>query len=109
MTTCLLSSSRRLILIFFVQNARLRQFPLQRFAVFEAAAQEFRPGRHGDVRVDALQVKGQPLPDEVLSQLRLHNLAQDLAKNQSLSRTLGQLQSIEVADGAVTIKAAGSE
>jgi hypothetical protein len=62
-----------------------------------------------DVRVDSLEVKGQPLPDEVLSQLRLHNLAQDLEKNRSLSETLGQLQSIEVADGEVTIKAAGSE
>jgi hypothetical protein len=62
-----------------------------------------------DVRVDSLEVKGQALPDEVLSQLRLHNLAQDLEKNQALSETLGQLSSIEVADGEVTIKAAGSE
>jgi hypothetical protein len=62
-----------------------------------------------DVRVDSLEVKGQPLPDEVLSQLRLHNLAQDLEKNEQLSETLGQLRSIEVADGEVTIKAAGSE
>jgi hypothetical protein len=62
-----------------------------------------------DVRVDSLEVKGQPLPDEVLSQLRLHNLAQDLDKNEDLSKTLGQLRSIEVADGEVTIKAAGSE
>ena len=62
-----------------------------------------------DVREDSLEVKGQPLPDEVLSQLRLHNLAQDLEKNEDLSRTLAQLKSIEVADGEVTIKAAGSE
>jgi hypothetical protein len=62
-----------------------------------------------DVRVDSLEVKGQALPEEMLSQLRLHNLAQDLEKNQDLSRTLGQLQSIEVTDGEVTIKAAGSE
>ncbi len=62
-----------------------------------------------DVRVDSLEVKGEPLPDEVLSQLRLHNLAQDLEKNKQLSETLGQLRSIEVADGEVTIKAAGSE
>jgi hypothetical protein len=62
-----------------------------------------------DVRVDSLEVKGEPLPEEVLSQLRLHNLAQDLEKNEQLSETLGQLRSIEVADGEVTIKAAGSE
>ncbi len=62
-----------------------------------------------DVHVDSLEVKGQPLPSEVLSQLRLHNLAQDLEKNRDLSETLGQLKSIEVADGEVTIKAAGSE
>lgn len=62
-----------------------------------------------DVRVDSLEVNGQPLPDEVMSQLRLHNLAQDLEKNKQLSETLGQLRSIEVADGEVTIKAAGSE
>jgi hypothetical protein len=62
-----------------------------------------------DVRVDALEVKGQPLPDEILSQLRLHNLAQDLEKNRSLSETLGQLKSIEVANGEVIVRAAGSE
>jgi hypothetical protein len=62
-----------------------------------------------DVRVDSLEVKGQPLPEEILSQLRLHNLAQDLEKNRSLSETLGQLKSIEVANGEVTVRAAGSE
>jgi hypothetical protein len=62
-----------------------------------------------DVRVNALEVKGQPLPREVLSQLRQHNLAQDLEQNRALADVLGQLKSIEVAEGEVTIKAAGSE
>jgi hypothetical protein len=62
-----------------------------------------------DVRATAIEVKGEPLPEQWMSQLRLHNLAQDLEKNEQLSETLGQLRSIEVADGEVTIKAAGSE
>lgn len=61
------------------------------------------------VNLDALEVKGQPVPEEIMRSLRQQNLAQDVDRNPDLSRTLGQLRSIEVVDGQIVIRAAGSE
>jgi hypothetical protein len=61
------------------------------------------------VNLDSVEVKGEPLPENVMMQLRQHNLAQDAGRNRELSGTLGQLRSLEVADGQITIKAAGTE
>src|SRR5262245_25457758 len=41
-------------LIFVVGTRRVRQFAIKGFAIAQAAAQEFRPWRHGDVGRDAL-------------------------------------------------------
>jgi hypothetical protein len=60
------------------------------------------------VNLESLEVKGRALPAEVVSQLRQQNLAQDVDRYPELAETLGQLQSIEVKDSQVTIRAAGT-
>jgi hypothetical protein len=61
------------------------------------------------VNLEALEVKGRPVPEEVMRSLRQQNLAKDIDQNPDLNETLGQLRSIEVSDGAIVIRAAGSE
>src|SRR5580698_5995888 len=47
------TSFRLLTVVLYVVDLRARQFPVQRLAVGDAAADEPRPGRDGDRRVDA--------------------------------------------------------
>jgi hypothetical protein len=61
------------------------------------------------VNLDSLEVKGKPIPEEVMRSLRQQNLAQDADQNPDLAETLGQLRSIEVVDGQIVIRAAGSD
>jgi hypothetical protein len=59
------------------------------------------------VNLESLEVKGQPIPEEVMKPLRQQNLAQDADQNPDLARTLGMLQSIEVTEGRIIITPAG--
>lgn len=57
------------------------------------------------VRAQSLEVKGKAVPEKIMSELRKQNLAQDVMKDADAAAVLQKLQSIEVKDGAVTIKA----
>ena len=52
-----------------------------------------------------VKVKGQPLPESFMSQLRNQNLAKDVYKDPKNAEAIRKLESIEVKDGRVIIKA----
>jgi hypothetical protein len=56
------------------------------------------------VTLDAIEVKGQPLPEEFVAELRKQNLAQDLYKNPESAETVRKFESILVKDGQIIIK-----
>jgi len=56
------------------------------------------------VTFDSLQVKGQQLPKEFLSQLQRDNLAKDLYQNPQTAQTMSKLEKIEVSEGRITVK-----
>ena len=62
---------------------------------------------HGDmlfVGVKSAEFKGQPLPQETLSQIQQENMAKDLMRDKpELEAMVQKLKSIEVSDGKVTI------
>ncbi|HEV3163976.1 MAG TPA: hypothetical protein VGZ22_08075 [Isosphaeraceae bacterium] len=55
--------------------------------------------------IDSLSVKGKPLPPEVMAGLRGKNLAEDMNKDPENVKALEKLESIEVKDGKIIIKA----
>jgi len=58
-----------------------------------------------DVRAESLEVKGAPLPEPFMAELRKINLAEKAANNPDVTATLRLLESLQVKDGAVTIQA----
>lgn len=44
-----------MIIILTIQDGSVRTLPVQAFAIAQAATHEFRPGRHGDLRLDLLR------------------------------------------------------
>jgi hypothetical protein len=60
------------------------------------------------VTAQEIKVKGQPLPESFMSQLRRENLAKDAYKNPENAETIRKLDSIEVQDSKAIIKARGS-
>jgi hypothetical protein len=58
-----------------------------------------------DVRAESLEVKGKRLPETFMAELRKHNLAQDATKGAETAAAIQKLESIEVKDGVVTVKA----
>jgi hypothetical protein len=58
------------------------------------------------VNLESLEVKGQPIPEEIMRSLRQQNLAQDAVRNPDLMEAIGQLESIRVVDGEIVIQAA---
>jgi hypothetical protein len=59
------------------------------------------------VTAQEIKVKGQPLPESFMSQLRRENLAKDAYKNPENAETIRKLDSIEVQDSKAIIKARG--
>jgi hypothetical protein len=57
------------------------------------------------VMLDKLEVKGQPVPESVMTQLRQQNLAQDAYKNPKNAEAIRKFESIQVKDGKIIIKA----
>ena len=51
------------------------------------------------------EVNGRPLPDQFMASLRTKNLAEDIARDPKNAALLGKLDSIQVKDGKVTIRA----
>jgi hypothetical protein len=56
------------------------------------------------VFIDELEVKGKPVPEHLLAQVRSKNLAEDVYKNPDNARVLRKLKRIEVKDGTITIE-----
>jgi hypothetical protein len=56
------------------------------------------------VTLQELEVKGKPLPPEVMSQLRAENLAQEAYKDPDNAKILRKIKSLEIKDGRVTIR-----
>ncbi len=58
-----------------------------------------------DVHLMSIEVKGMKPPDEVMAPLREENLAKDLSSRPDFAANLRKLDSLEVKDGVVTLKA----
>ncbi|MCB1127810.1 MAG: hypothetical protein KDM81_15055, partial [Verrucomicrobiae bacterium] len=61
------------------------------------------------VTLQSLEVKGKPLPEQVMTGLRQQNLARDFYKNEEGMKVLRKLASITVADDRITIEPRNSE
>ena len=61
------------------------------------------------VSLQSLQVKGLDMPEKALANLRAQNLARDANTDTNNSPTLRKLESIEIKDGAVIVKARSSK
>ena len=56
------------------------------------------------VMVDQAEVKGQPVPENVMAQLRKENLARDAYKNEENARVLRRIKSLQIKDGTIVIQ-----
>jgi len=63
--------------------------------------------QNGQLRVqaDSLVVKGRALPEPFMAELRKQNLAEGVAKDADATAAIQKLESIEIKNGAVTLKA----
>ena len=61
------------------------------------------------VTMQSLQVKGESPPEEFMSSLRAQNLAQNMQQDPKSAEVLRKIESIEVKDGKITIKAKAKE
>jgi hypothetical protein len=61
-----------------------------------------------DVHIISLDVNGAPLPEQFLAALRGENLAKDATRDPKTAEALRRLESLEVKDGAVILKARGA-
>jgi hypothetical protein len=64
---------------------------------------------HLIVMVDSAEVNGQPISEQVMAGLRNKNLAEDAAKDPDNANLLNKLESLEIKDGTITIKARPKE
>jgi hypothetical protein len=61
------------------------------------------------VTADQASVRGTPLPDTFMSQLRKENLAKEAYKDAEKAKWISNLESVDVQDGRVVIKARSGE
>lgn len=61
------------------------------------------------VVLDSVELKGEKLPDHIMSALRGQNLARDFSNSPQTANILRRLESIEVNDGKIIIRAANPE
>ena len=54
--------------------------------------------------IESLEVKGQQLPSEFLTELRKQNLAKDIGNDPKVAQEISKLRSIEIQDGKVIIQ-----
>src|SRR5690606_8940958 len=52
-----------------------------------------------EVRVESLTVKGEPLPPQLMDELRKENLAAEMMNDPEARKSLSNLESIEIRDG----------
>ncbi len=55
------------------------------------------------VFIDALEVKGKPLPDELMSHLRQVNFTQGMQNNPSNAAAISRFETIQIKDGKIVI------
>jgi hypothetical protein len=58
-----------------------------------------------DVHMMSIEVKGKKPPEEVMAQLRTENLAKDVQNKPETAANLRKLESLEIKDGKLTLKA----
>ena len=56
------------------------------------------------VTLESIEVNGQKLPDEFLTELRKQNLAKDTYKDEKTSEMIRKLESLEIKDGKIILK-----
>src|SRR5262249_31633184 len=56
------------------------------------------------VTLDSIEVNGQTLPEEILTNLRQQNLAKDAYKNPKNAELIRKLESLEIKDGKIILK-----
>lgn len=56
------------------------------------------------VGIDDVQVKGQPLPEPFLSELKRKNIGQEIVKDPQVLNTITKLESIDVRDGKLILR-----
>lgn len=57
-----------------------------------------------DLRIDDFQSNGKALPPQFLQEIRKHNIADDLQRDQQTAAALRQIDNLEVKDGKVIIR-----
>jgi hypothetical protein len=60
------------------------------------------------VTVQSATFKGEPVPEEMVQQMKSENLAKELQNNPEFSKAVGNLGSIEVGDGNITLVPQGA-
>ncbi len=56
------------------------------------------------VHLDAIEVKGKPVPPDLMTELRKQNIAKDAAKDKDVAAMLRKLESLEIKDGKIILK-----
>ncbi len=56
------------------------------------------------VHLDALEVNGKKVPDEMMTEIRKQNIAKDAAKDKDFAAMLRKVQSLEIKDGKIILK-----
>jgi hypothetical protein len=64
---------------------------------------------HLVVMVDSAEVNGKPIAEQFMAGLRNKNLAEDAAKDPDNAKLLNKLESLEIKDGKITLKARPKE
>jgi hypothetical protein len=59
------------------------------------------------VHLEALEVNGKKVPDQIMTDIRKQNMAKDASKNPDLAETLRKIESLEIKDGKIILTARG--
>jgi len=93
-------------------------FPLDQLPLFRVPGRYINGSATFKVSLDngvlivtpqSVEVKGAPLPEEIMAGLRTQNFARDIYSDPRVAETLRQLDRIEVKDGRITVRAAQPE
>jgi hypothetical protein len=57
-----------------------------------------------DLRIDDFQAKGKSIPSQFLDEIRKHNIADDLMRDQQAASAIRQIDNLEVKDGKVIVR-----
>jgi hypothetical protein len=57
-----------------------------------------------DLRIDDFEAKGKAIPSQFLDEIRKHNIADDLMRDQQAASAIRQIDNLEVKDGKVIVR-----